>query len=230
MFGEENRLTELEYIELDTLIKQTLPVNTLVFASGRFPELIFTKAKNEAETDASGDVSAETSEVVSTEASESADAPMKWEAIAPYKAPALKAQTGLFADGDVLSDYSAAIKAIGAGRRSAASIHQVMYGIDPSLTEKVLTPNSNVQDVDRVENVTSSSRQIMPLSSPKDLVIRGELEKGFNEAAAQVEADRCLQCGLVCYERPGMTSKLKELPVEAENKFKRLIPWQQRKG
>jgi formate dehydrogenase (NADP+) beta subunit len=46
-----------------------------------------------------------------------------------------------------MSDYQAAIKAIGAGRRVAASIHQIMLGIDPVLDDKVLTESSVVQNI-----------------------------------------------------------------------------------
>ena len=125
---------------------------------------------------------------------------MRWEATPPYKQPAFKNEVGLFAEGDVLADYSAAIKAIGAGRRAAASLQQMMYGIDPSLTEHVITPQSTLQNVDHVESVAACQRQIMPLCSDRELFACGEIEKGFNSELARAEASRCLQCGLICYE------------------------------
>jgi len=128
------------------------------------------------------------------------DRPLRWEATPPYKQPAFKDEPGLFAEGDVLADYSAAIKAIGAGRRAAASLQQMMYGIDPSLTEQVITPQSILQNVDHVENVAACQRQIMPLCSSRELAACGEIERGFNNEKARTEASRCLQCGLICYE------------------------------
>ncbi len=98
------------------------------------------------------------------------------------------------------ADYSAAIKAIGAGRRAAASLQQMMYGIDPSLTEQVITPQSILQNVDHVESVAACQRQIMPLCSSRELAACGEIERGFNSEKARAEASRCLQCGLICYE------------------------------
>ncbi|MBF0121070.1 MAG: 4Fe-4S binding protein [Desulfobacterales bacterium] len=77
-----------------------------------------------------------------------------------------------------LTDYSAAIKAIGGGRMAAAYIHKAMYGIDLSLPENVLTPKTEVQNIDKVENVYKNTCQKI----------------------AQTEAKRCLQCGLICYE------------------------------
>ena len=40
----------------------------------------------------------------------------------------------------------------------------------------------------------------MPVAAPRELEQTGQLELGFDEAAARKEASRCLQCGLICYE------------------------------
>jgi hypothetical protein len=117
-------------------------------------------------------------------------------------------QEGMFGDGDVVSDYSAAIKAIGAGRRGAVSLHQLLYGIGPSLTERVITPESHVQNVDDVEAVAGAQREIMPLRSGTELAQGGEVEKGFSEEAALREASRCLQCGLICYNQTAAAESL----------------------
>jgi len=192
LFGEQEQLKQIEYIQVNSAERITIPAQTLVVASGRFPELIFIKSRP-------ADDGSE--ESVEPAADEAEDAPLRWEAVLPYKQPALKDEVGLFSEGDVLADYSAAIKAIGAGRRAAASIHQFMHGIDPSLTENVITPQSEIQDVDHVENVIAVQRQIMPLCSGQELAVCGEIERGFSEEMARAEADRCLQCGLICYER-----------------------------
>jgi NADPH-dependent glutamate synthase beta subunit-like oxidoreductase len=186
IYGENDRLIELEYVELDTKTTHTLSVETLIIPSGRFPELIFTTVKP-----------------VDEEATDSppVDAPLRWEAKEPYKAPTFSNEFGLFSEGDELSDFSAAIKAIGAGRRAAAAVHQMMYYFDPTLTADVMTPRSVIQNVDHVENVDANNRNIMPLSSPQDREEDRELEKGFSEETAKSEASRCLQCGLICYDR-----------------------------
>jgi hypothetical protein len=119
----------------------------------------------------------------------------------PYKRPAFRTEMGLFAKGDAISDYSGAIKAIGAGRRAAASIHEILYGISLTLPDNVVTGESDVQNVNSVSAVAEDRRQIMPLCSPKDLPVCGEIEKGFTEDMARSEADRCLRCGLICYAR-----------------------------
>ncbi len=193
--GEAGRLEEVEYIETDTLKRTTLAAQTLVFASGRFPELVFVRPKPEG---------AESEEVEAEQPP--SDFSLRWEGIQPYKQPAFKDEVGLFAEGEVLADYGAAIKAIGAGRRAAASIHQVMHGLTPDLAEHVITPQSVLQNVNHVEKVQASQRQIMPICSGRELAICGEIERGFSADMARKEASRCLQCGLICYEHTETTA------------------------
>jgi NADPH-dependent glutamate synthase beta subunit-like oxidoreductase len=196
LVGEAERLDQVEYIEADTLKRTVIPAQTLVFATGRFPELVFVRPKPEA---------------AEIEGLESApDLSIGWEGIQTYKRPAFKDEVGLFAEGDVLADYSAAIKAIGAGRRAAASIHQVMHGLSPNLSEQVITPQSALQNVYHVEKVSASRRQIMPICSGKELAICGEIERGFSADMAQEEASRCLQCGLICYAHTAVADEAEE--------------------
>jgi hypothetical protein len=105
----------------------------------------------------------------------------------------------LFGKGDALTDFSGAIKAIGAGRRAAAAIHKLIYDLPLDLPENVLKPDAAIQNVDHVEAVAASQRRIMPLADSRDLAQLAELEKGFDTTAAQTEASRCLNCGLICY-------------------------------
>lgn len=185
LYGQGSQLNEIELIDLTGGEKQRIAASTLLLAAGRFPELIFRKQE------------AEPGDYTEPAASEEQ---VRWEAIEPYKSPAHRSEMGLFADGDVLSDYSAAIKAIGAGRRAAASVHEVMYDISLEHPENVLTPESKIQNIHHANDVLPDSRKIMPLSSPSELPRTGELEKGFSEEEARAEANRCLQCGLICYQ------------------------------
>ena len=197
--GKADQLEQVEYIETDTRNRTVMPAQTLVFASGRFPELIFVRPKTEAD---------EAEEPAATESPP--DLSLGWEGVQVYKQPALKDEVGFFAEGDVLADYSAAIKAISAGRRAAASIHQIMHGLSPTLTENVLTPKSVIQNVFRLENVQANQRQIMPICSGKELAACGEIERGFSADMARKEASRCLQCGLICYEHSAPAAEMGE--------------------
>lgn len=69
------------------------------------------------------------------------------------------------------------------------------------LNDNVLTCCTVIQDVDRIDNVKPRPRTITPLADVKELAKNRELEKGFTEKMAHSEANRCLQCGLICYER-----------------------------
>ncbi|MGD8250656.1 MAG: FAD-dependent oxidoreductase [Desulfobacterales bacterium] len=188
LFGDEDGVTSVETIDLIQREKTMRSADTLVLAAGRYPELIFMEHRPEVDTGQIGDSTPE-------------DAPFRWMAVQPYKQPGFESEAGLYSKADVNTDFSGAIKAIGAGRRAAASIHQLLYGISPGLPELIVTENSIIQNVYDVENVAPSPRVIMPLAHPKDLIKTGELELGYTEEAARAEAARCLQCGLICYER-----------------------------
>ncbi len=198
LFGENDTLTAIEYIDMASASIHSLSVQTLILAAGRYPELIFSSDKPEL-PDAENEGTAATEEGV------------KWIATQPYKQPIFADQAGFFSKGEAISDYSAAIKAIGAGRRAAVSIHQIMYDIDelPMLPDHTINPNSLVQNVDHVDNVAVSCRQIMPLNTSVELTGK-ELENGFTKDMAASEASRCLQCGLICYERSSVEKKPQE--------------------
>ncbi|WP_419657903.1 FAD-dependent oxidoreductase (4Fe-4S ferredoxin cluster binding protein) [Desulfosarcina variabilis str. Montpellier] len=176
--GEGDELNAIEVMDTATKEISQLPVQTLIFSAGRFPELIFTRPGEETENENS----------------------QAWSAIPPYKNPALATEAGLFAKGDSLTDFSAAIRAIGAGRRAAATVHKLLYDIDIDLPENVLKPNAVIQNVDHVDTVTPDQRRIMPLAQQRDIEQLMELEKGFETKTAMEEASRCLNCGLICYQ------------------------------
>lgn len=191
LMGIDNCLTEVMAEHLETGEKNTIAAENLILSSGRFPELIFSRKTLPDETAGQGD--------------QPVAAPIQWEGFEPYKHPLFSEAVGMFSEADVLTDFSAAIKAIGAGRRGAASIHQFLYDIDVFLPENRLTSQSTVQDVDALCGVTPMPRQIMPVAGEKELARSAELEKGFDENMAKQEADRCLQCGLICYRNASNT-------------------------
>ncbi len=191
IFGQGKRLTELEYTDLAGAAPNRIPADTLILAAGRFPEMIF-RQPAAVEPD-----QAENSDPTPAPAAVSS----QWQGTLPYKRPDQYDEIGLFSANDTLSDYSAAIRAIGAGRRAAAAIHQIMYGIEPELPARVIKPGTILQDVDRVENVSPCARQLMPLADARAVEAGRDLEAGFSEETARAEAARCLQCGLICYER-----------------------------
>lgn len=190
LFGDGESLTGLEVLDVDTGEMRLLEAQTLAFSSGRFPELIFTRSIGDDDTESR---------------------PGTWTAVPPYKQPDHTDEVGLFAKGDALTDFSGAIKAIGAGRRAAAAIHKRIYDIPLDLPENVLKPDAAIQNVDHVEAVATSQRRIMPLADSRDLAQLMELEKGFDTATAQAEASRCLKCGLICYQNAENQQPLEQI-------------------
>lgn len=185
--GEDNRLTQIDSVDRDSGEKRTLPCHILILASGRVPELIFRKVPCGEE------------EGQPEKTSAAAQGPILWEALSPYKKPVVRGSIGLLSEGDAVTDFSAVVEAMGAARRAAASIHLMLNGLEPVLSDKVLYPGTVVQDVDHVEQVAPKPRQVMPLKKGEDVSGAPEVERGYGEAQARKEADRCLQCGLVCY-------------------------------
>jgi len=192
IFGEKDQLNEIECFDRSSGAMKTLPADTLVIASGRYPEFIFARpAIEEPDTPPTPPQEEETANNA------------QWEGFYTLKHPHYANETGLLADGDTLSDYSGAIKAIGAGRRAAASVHNVIYGIPLSHPDNVLTLTTMVQNVNDIGHVERVSRTIMPTAEAQERLLGAEIEKGFTEKKAQREASRCLQCGLICYEKTG---------------------------
>jgi len=189
LLGEGDRLSEIEYGELDSFVMKRLSADTLIYASGRFPEMIFKKVTE-----------AEASDSEENRSEPDKEGPVRWEGIEPYKQPGKGSGLGLFTEDDVVTDYSGAIKAIGAARRAAASIHNVLYDLPIEAPDRVIAPHSILLDVDHVDDVAEKSRTIMLLGSTKEMDAGLEFEKGFTEEMAQNESARCLQCGLICYQ------------------------------
>jgi NADPH-dependent glutamate synthase beta subunit-like oxidoreductase len=194
--GEEDRLSGLTWVDVDTRETTSVPAETLVLASGRFPELIFTRHLPASEGE---------------DKAEAAEGPLLWNAIPPYKQAEASHEIGLFAPGDVITDYSGAIKAIGAGRRAAASLHQILYGMTPDVPVKICTSDELIQNVDEVHQVAPTARHIMPVAPGRDLEREGQLELGFTEEETRAEAARCLQCGLICYAHTEKTTEIQDL-------------------
>ncbi|MFC1873612.1 NAD(P)-binding protein, partial [Chloroflexota bacterium] len=103
---------------------------------------------------------------------------------------------GVFAGGDVVSGPADVIAAIAAGKEAAVSVDRYLKGID--LKEGRPKAVKRVKEVSK-EGVESKPRQAMPALEVDRRKGFTEVELGFDEAAAIVEAGRCLNCG-VCSE------------------------------
>jgi len=178
MEGEGERLLKAEICEISDdgkriLKKEEISVDTIIIGAGRFPELVYVPKEN------------------------------GWKTISPYAGPNSEHLIGIFRPGEPVSDYRAAVEAIGAGRRLAATVHKYLRGIEPVALENMIRKGVKVLDVEDVRDVPPIPRQMLRSRSRDELIRNPYLEEtiGFTEEQAKKEAERCLQCGLICYRK-----------------------------
>ncbi|RLB99629.1 MAG: electron transporter RnfB, partial [Deltaproteobacteria bacterium] len=186
VIGEEGQLKSIEYIELDTGVKHVINTDTLIIGSGRFPELVFIPVRNN-EQDGEEDLIEN-------------NTPLVWEGIELQKKPDANRELGLLSNQDVISEYSSAVAAINGGRKAAAAIHNAMYGIQFQESSKFITDQTLLQDVSLLNNVDITPRNILTLRKAQKMSSE-KFSTGFSAEEARAEADRCLRCGLICYEK-----------------------------
>ena len=117
---------------------------------------------------------------------------------------------GIFAAGDGVLGAATVVEAIGTGRRAARAIHQFLN------EEEITAPAGEVLDWRKVRTRTEiphaypgGERAKMPdIHVPERAGNFVEVELGLSEDSAVDEANRCLQCGLICYRHEG-----EELPT-----------------
>jgi NADPH-dependent glutamate synthase beta subunit-like oxidoreductase/NAD-dependent dihydropyrimidine dehydrogenase PreA subunit len=158
-----------------------IAADTVITASGRLPEMIFVKVPG----------------------LEGEESPLLWQTILPYHEPARIKPEALFAPTEPMSDYRAAVEAIGAGRRSASSIHLYLTGKQVVPPENMITAETEVLDVNQiVELLPVGPRQKMPERPAAERIdLSLEVELGLDEEMVRNESVRCLNCGLICYVR-----------------------------
>jgi NADPH-dependent glutamate synthase beta subunit-like oxidoreductase/NAD-dependent dihydropyrimidine dehydrogenase PreA subunit len=178
--GQEENLTGVEAVDLLSGEKREIAADTLIIGAGRFPELVFVPVK---ETDETGEMIA-------------GAAALAWEGRELPKKPDVPPQTGLLSKQDVISEYPSAVAAINGGRKAAAAVHHFMYGLEFQDPELMITQHSRIQNVTQIRQVETT-----PKTAWDDLAQPMAAATGFSEAKARQEANRCLQCGLICYEK-----------------------------
>ncbi len=201
--GEGGSLTQLTYKDLATGKENTLDADTLFISSGGFPELVFLKVEPQLiqeETDDNQVEDEADAKKPDNTAAEAVSTPsVLWEAVEVYKEPAGRRELGLLSRSDAPSGYSAVVSAINAGRKAAASIHNLMYGLPLMSDLKPITKQSVLQTVNQLNGVKILPRSIMPAGYMGNLTM-DNYPKGFDPGTAADEADRCLRCGILCYE------------------------------
>jgi NADPH-dependent glutamate synthase beta subunit-like oxidoreductase/Na+-translocating ferredoxin:NAD+ oxidoreductase RNF subunit RnfB len=179
VMGQEENLTGVEAVDLSSGEKREIAADTLIIGAGRFPELVFVPVK---ETDENGEMIA--------------GGALAWEGLELPKKPDVPSQIGLLSKQDVISEYPSAVAAINGGRKAAAAVHHFMYGLEFQDPDLLITQHSRIQNVTQIQQVETT-----PKTAWDDLAQPMAAATGFSEAKARKEANRCLQCGLICYEK-----------------------------
>lgn len=202
VMGKDQALTGVEYIELDTGVKHAIDTDTLIIGSGRFPELVFVPSREDAQKDEGDPKEGEQRQTRGIET----NIPLMWEGVELQKKPDANREHGILSKQDVISEYSSAVAAINGGRQAAAAIHHLIYGIQFQNPIKMITKISVLQDVRLLDHVPLTPRNIFALATCREAseAKADRFSTGFSSEIAHEEADRCLQCGLVCYEKPGL--------------------------
>ncbi|MBW1720906.1 MAG: FAD-dependent oxidoreductase [Deltaproteobacteria bacterium] len=168
-------------------MNELIPVDTLLTGAGRFPELIYVPRRTEEES------------------ASRPEGPVSWETVVPYASPFAMEDIGIFRPGEASVDYKAVVEAIGMGRRSAGSLHKYLNGEAVEAPDNMLRRFTPVLNIESLEPVKETPREPMP-ELPKEEQIAdpsAEIALGYSEEQARREAERCLQCGLICYRRVG---------------------------
>jgi formate dehydrogenase beta subunit len=163
-----------------------IDVDTLILSAGRLPELVFVNCSHQPGS--------------STDK-------IRWHTIETFHTFPEAARKGLFSSPEPgrISDSAAVVKSILSGRRLARAVHQ--YFTDEIITpvENLTIESDNILDVAQVHNVDSSVRQSPPIldveGDSKSAWIFPQLFPGLDKLGATREANRCLQCGLICYKK-----------------------------
>lgn len=187
LLGENDQMTRIEVTDLKSGMKQIIDTQTLIIGSGRFPEFVFTPIIPEL------DIEPEASD-------DETDLSFAWQGAELIKPEGTDPAIGMLSHKDVISEYPSAVAAINGGRKAAAAIHNQMYGIEYQDTENVITDKTTLQDVSELMSVNPVPRNILRASEERDDWKNG-FSTGYSLDTAKEEAERCLRCGLVCYER-----------------------------
>ncbi|MEW6672042.1 MAG: FAD-dependent oxidoreductase [Thermodesulfobacteriota bacterium] len=109
----------------------------------------------------------------------------------------------IFTGGDAATGASLVVEAIGGGRRAARSIHRFLSGEEVAAVLKSLRKKHIPESLFKtVPGIISSPRAKMPeLPVSERIKSFAEADLVLSEDAALGEADRCLSCCRLCYNR-----------------------------
>jgi hypothetical protein len=179
--GEEDRLTDIS-IGLANREIEVLPLDTLLLGSGRFPEMLFVKART-VEGDESGD----------SEKTEEKSDPLQWKTVEVLKVFPGDTNIGIFAVGERgrPTDLTGVVIAARRGRKMVRALHLYISGEEITPEPGVIIDQTTLQNISEIEETRKLEAPRANINNMMTL----------NEFESQQEAARCLECGLICYKK-----------------------------
>ena len=102
-----------------------------------------------------------------------------------------------------LSARATVVEAIGGGRRAAYSIDKYLRGEEVKVPDNIRKEIFDKATDEDLKGITKEKRAKMPeLTVDQRRESFVEVELGLSREDAMKEAQRCLQCGLYCFNRP----------------------------
>jgi formate dehydrogenase beta subunit len=205
LIGEDGKLTGLEFIRMELGepdasgrrrpvpvegSEEIIPCDNVIAAIGQFPELDFMDDDEDAK------------QIERT----------RWNSIQTDDLTMATNIPGVFAAGDSVLGAATVVEAIGTGRKAARSIH--LFLNDESVAAQdnwVTNPKKQVRTTTEIPGAPApEARAKMPeLEVPERAGSFIEVELGLPEDDARREAQRCLRCGLICYNHvPGAQEQM----------------------
>lgn len=191
MGGVSSRLTRVALETPDPSGQESpkmdfMDLDSMVVAEARLPELTFVRGEEAPEPPANK---------------------ITWQTIETFRTFPDSDCTGIFTSPEPgrVSDSSAVVRSILSGRRLARAIHQYFTEGAISPIPSLAREKDSIPMVTKIHAVSARERQRPPLVD-----VEGDIKKawvypkempGLDESAARLEAERCLQCGLICYNK-----------------------------
>ncbi|MCK4414354.1 MAG: RnfABCDGE type electron transport complex subunit B [Candidatus Eisenbacteria sp.] len=196
LWGAEERLTSVSLEEASetpgvALAVSLVDTDLLIVAAGRIPELVIVPVR----------------EALGTEEDEEPVFRGKWRTIEIIRTLPGHGGEGVFSSPEPgrISDASAVVQAILSGRRVVRGIHQHFSGGIIAPIRQLVVEADGILDVSEIEGVSALPRQRPAVPAPEpgteaDWTNTEEIA-GLDPTSAGKEAERCLQCGLICYRQ-----------------------------
>jgi hypothetical protein len=167
--------------------QEILDADLIIIPGGRFPEWVFVHANGRPETPSDE---------------------LKWQTLDVFQTFPRDVHKGIFSvpEPGRMSDSAAVVKAILSGRRLARAVNQYFGNGVILPIEHLAMEAESILDVTGLQNITISERVLPALAYTEDKAAGGAIRSqgsppAIERSDAMKEAERCLQCGLICYRK-----------------------------